>query len=95
MRLVVCSSDQAWSGEGAPSTSPWLIASLGVFPLQSQDRLGEHRICFTFSCDIVLSHVLKSNGLHGLFRALRAYLFGQVTNEVESSSPAVTVTEMS
>lgn len=66
--------DQVWSREEALGTFPLPTVSLRVFTLQSQDSLGVHRICFVFSWDIVLPHVLKSSRLHGLFRALHAYL---------------------
>lgn len=54
-------------------TSPLLIV-FSVLTLQSQDCLGAHRMCFIFSQDIVLPQELKSSRLHGLFRALHAYL---------------------
>lgn len=68
--------DQVWRKEGAVlvlGRSPLLIA-FPVLILQSQDCLGAHRICFTFSWDIVLPRELKSSRLHSLFRALHAYL---------------------
>lgn len=62
--------DQVWSREEALGASCLPVMSLRVFSLQSQDCIEMHRIYFMFSWDTVL----KSNRVHGLFRALHNYL---------------------
>lgn len=74
MRLLVCSS---LTKRGAGNVPLAKSVSQGVY--SSEPGLSwRAQNSFVFSWDTVLPHVLKSNRLHGLFRALH----GQVTNEV-------------